>query len=502
MNNESKPAVHRRRRRRSIIREFCLNTSTHALPGIARSESMHNRLFWSISFVIFTGIMIYFVTISIINYFQYPTTIDVSYDNDWQQYFAAFSFCNIAPFRSDRFIEPFLNYTNALNLTDTNDTTTITPYQANFVDDFIFHKINSNETLEDYFFPLSSMLFTCSYNFQSCSTADFISFISPTYGLCHTFNAKWKNTSENSLRRGSAYGSVSVLTLGLYIHSYQYLPYLSEVTGITALVHDNTQIPNIDSNGIELEPGRRHRIGYRRKRAKFLSSPYTDCANKISRSFNAMLENYNQADYNYSQTDCLQVCLQTYVYEKCGCINPYLWNIRSIVLPGTDKVIFAPICNSSNDCFSTASDELFTSATYIQNYCSDCSQECVINSFALQTTSSMLNIDWKLESIKNFVENSTVSLPNNWSTTWQQHIYENYLIVNVISESHIIETNTQISSLGIVDVISNIGGHTGLWIGISFLSIMEFIEMIYRLIRYQLHLIRESQQRKINIIQP
>lgn len=35
----------KRRRRRSIIRNFCLNTSAHGLPGIARSQSIWNRLF-------------------------------------------------------------------------------------------------------------------------------------------------------------------------------------------------------------------------------------------------------------------------------------------------------------------------------------------------------------------------------------------------------------------------------------------------------------------------
>ncbi|CAF3313256.1 unnamed protein product [Rotaria sp. Silwood2] len=153
MNNESKPIV-RRHRRRSIIHEFCLNTSTYALPGIARSETLRNRLFWSISFLLFTGIRIYFVIQSIIRYFDYPTTIDVSYDNDSQQYFPAFTFCNIAIFRFDRFIEPFLNYTNFLNLTDTNDTTTISPYQANLVESFMLHKINKDVSLEDYFFSI------------------------------------------------------------------------------------------------------------------------------------------------------------------------------------------------------------------------------------------------------------------------------------------------------------------------------------------------------------
>ncbi|CAF1035211.1 unnamed protein product [Adineta steineri] len=41
------------RRARSIIREFSLNTSTHGIPGIARSQSILNRIFWAISTLIF-----------------------------------------------------------------------------------------------------------------------------------------------------------------------------------------------------------------------------------------------------------------------------------------------------------------------------------------------------------------------------------------------------------------------------------------------------------------
>ena len=53
-----------------------------------------------------------------------------------------------------------------------------------------------------------------------------------------------------------------------------------------------------------------------------------------------------------------------------------------------------------------------------------------------------------------------------------------------------VENSTQSAQINIVDVLSNIGGLTGLWIGISFLSLMEFAEMIYRLIRHQLRRIK------------
>ncbi|CAF4364384.1 unnamed protein product, partial [Rotaria sordida] len=47
------------------------------------------------------------------------------------------------------------------------------------------------------------------------------------------------------------------------------------------------------------------------------------------------------------------------------------------------------------------------------------------------------------------------------------------------------------ASISGIDVLSNVGGHTGLWIGVSFLSIMEFVEMIYRLTRYHYYVIKE-----------
>ncbi|CAF1235385.1 unnamed protein product [Rotaria sp. Silwood1] len=74
-------------RRRSIIREFCLNTFTPALPDIARSESIHNRLFWLISCISFILIMIYFIVQAILAYFEYSTQIDISYVSEWPQYF-------------------------------------------------------------------------------------------------------------------------------------------------------------------------------------------------------------------------------------------------------------------------------------------------------------------------------------------------------------------------------------------------------------------------------
>lgn len=92
---------------------------------------------------------------------------------------------------------------------------------------------------------------------------------------------------------------------------------------------------------------------------------------------------------------------------------------------------------------------------------------------------------WLMNDIKQFVEKSDIPLPNDWTTQWQWHIDNSYLSIELIHESSVVENYTQTATMTAVDVLSNVGGQTGLWIGVSFLSLMEVAEMVYRLIRYQ-----------------
>ena len=227
VHDETSIAQRKLARRRSIIRDFSLNTSTHGLPGIARSRSMCNRLFWIFITSIFSGAMLYFVIKSITTYFDYPTQTSVSVLVERSQPFAAVSICNYSPLRFDRFIGPFLNFTNSRNLTNTTDNSTITREQANFIRSFIQDSIQRDQPVADMLFPLEAMLLNCTYNDRPCNTSDFLPFLSAIYGLCYTFNAK-RVSDERPIRITSEYGNTGKLVLKLYAHSHQYVPYISE----------------------------------------------------------------------------------------------------------------------------------------------------------------------------------------------------------------------------------------------------------------------------------
>jgi hypothetical protein len=214
-------------RRRSIIREFSLNTTAHGLPGIARSESRHNCIFWSVASIVFLGVMVFFVVQAIISYFQFPTSMDSSILSERPQNFPAVSFCNISPLRLDRIWQPLLNYSVANNLTSGNDAASSQAQFQNIVK-FITYTLNRNDSIKPLLYPLSSMLFSCRFNDRPCFESDFISFTSAVYGSCYTFNAKLKNTNGQKLLTANEYGGDGKLSIGLYIHRHQYIPYIAD----------------------------------------------------------------------------------------------------------------------------------------------------------------------------------------------------------------------------------------------------------------------------------
>jgi hypothetical protein len=283
-------------RRRSIVREFAINTSTNGIPGIAKSTSIHNRIFWTVSFLIFTGIMMYFLVENIIAYFGYPTQTSVSFLVQRSESFPAVTICNASPVRFNVFIEPFLNYTNSLNLTNTNDTSTITQIQANYIDGFIQLILNSNTSEKEFFFPLESMLLYCSYNGETCEATDFISFYSSVYGLCYTFNAQLKSNQSKYI-----------------FYKTSCCSFIDVSAGMMIMIHDNTELPLIEVGGIQLAPGLRHKLGYQVTTSQLLPSPYSDCTDTISPAMQATFDQYEGADYAYSQVLCNTICVQTYL---------------------------------------------------------------------------------------------------------------------------------------------------------------------------------------------
>ena len=215
-DREEKPGV--------IVKEFCLNTSAHGFAGIARSRNLFSCLFWTIPTLGFLSVMIFFIVKAIMNYREYPTQTSVDIVNQWPLAFPAVTICNYSPLRYDTFKEPFLNYTNATEISDET---------AMYIDQFIFNSALENNYSNIYFFPLTSLLISCSYNDLPCNSTNFATFSVRDYGACHTFNARLKSIPNGGIRYNSDNGGTGILKLEMYIHRHQYVPYVRK--GLTKI---------------------------------------------------------------------------------------------------------------------------------------------------------------------------------------------------------------------------------------------------------------------------
>jgi len=184
-------------------------------------------------------------------------------------------------------------------------------------------------------------------------------------------------------------------------------------------------------------------------------------------------------------------------YQECGCVSPYAWSARSVVLPGTNTIIDALLCDQTNTCYLDAGNRISNTTSIWDEFCSSCTQECTTVQFIVTPSSvSAPSLPYAYMT-KGFVESTSVPLPTNWTTNWLSEVQNNYVSIDVVCESLQVENYTQEASISAVEVFSNVGGQTGLWIGISFLSVMEFVEMVYRIMRSECHATRRAIQKKL-----
>ena len=79
------------------------------------------------------------------------------------------------------------------------------------------------------------------------------------------------------------------------------------------MIHDNTEPPLIEQRGIELAPGRKHKLNFRKRTYQYLKSPYSDCTEQVPKVMEIMFNSFAGADYAYSTVLCYTLCIQSYM---------------------------------------------------------------------------------------------------------------------------------------------------------------------------------------------
>ena len=193
---------------------------------------------------------------------------------------------------------------------------------------------------------------------------------------------------------------------------------------------------------------------------KLLPKPYNECYDDLTSPekfdsffFRKTLESKN----TYRQVDCLNICVQDYIIKMCNCSDssyPNLYNTR--------------YCSKVTEiaCMYVNHFKLYSPlrAKKLASFYKYCPLECSSESYQVITSTNDFPTQKYVEILtNNTLINSNLELLNK--TLTYENLKNNFLWVNIYYDQSVYTSITQSPTQQIGDLMSNIGGTMGLYIG-------------------------------------
>ncbi|XP_022079731.1 low-density lipoprotein receptor-related protein-like isoform X1 [Acanthaster planci] len=299
----------------------------------------------------------------------------------------------------------------------------------------------------------------CSYDENKCDNRDFKEFQDDTYGNCFTFNP---NGTFIASKTGSRFG----LRMTLFLEQSEYISIFGQEAGVRVAITPPNIRPNPTDNGFTVKPGAVTSIGLRYNFIKRQSDPYGKCQPSIESSF--ILENghvrHIKPGEEYDRGLCKKTCVHTHIWRQCRCSD-------TLELDGQR----CEILNTEQDLCKKLMYFLHQS----ENLTCDCPQQCdEVYYTKTSSTSAWPSANFMKHLLKNLhsLNKKTKHLNGN-------NINENIVRLEVFYEELNYESTKEIPAYESSSLLGDIGGIIGLYIGFSFITVAEFLCVIYKLVK-------------------
>ncbi|XP_078617329.1 epithelial sodium channel subunit alpha-like [Branchiostoma floridae x Branchiostoma japonicum] len=535
----------------SALREFADTTTTHGFPRAVGSASVVKKICWSVCFAASLAYFLYQANTLFNKYFAYPVATDVSVRFATID-FPAVTICNLNPIRLSKLKTAggaFSNYIvsdTATALPSTPgprlkrqvhaDQGTVPEFDEDWEDPYqpqeekrkeqeelrerrgtgSFAGSSDSSSYFDYYGDSSdsgsyyssqsfdygdyhdeyelvqnfsslilelnktsrrtmghqykNLVLECAYNGRSCSSNDFKLRLDEKYGNCYTFNPD-KASQRTVKDPGPAHG----LQTTLYIEQDEYVPAVTPAAGVRVVIHQPGEWPFPADEGFDVGPGYSTSVGLRVTTIQRLGGKYGECTDGRDRD--------NLYPSRYSTKTCWYTCLQRLLVEKCGCGS------RFIPLPKNTTACPVPI----KSCEAT-----WTRVVRGGGIC-DCPPSCVDNTHSGTFGFS----EWPADSYEDSLRQklSKLKIGKEAAEKLMQGSLDqrrNLLKLSVYFEQLNLQTITESPAYGVENLLGDLGGQLGLWLGVSVMTVLEVVELIVDIIQILLGKARRSKKTDIS----
>lgn len=446
---------------KETLKELVQDSTSHGIPRVLKSKPISMKILWALCFLASTGYCISLVINTINDFLSYDhiTSVDIYFE--MPALFPAITICNLNSFQTNKSIEFANKFLANMNLSK--------ELRKFFLMNEIFDSADSVK--KSYSYSLSESLIECQFNGQKCYADQFEWIFDILYGNCYRFNSG-KNAYGNvtNLVKISNSGYFYGLQLEIFIGDIDYTADILKSSGYRIMINNQTHKPFI-SDGLDIAPGINTNIVINRLYNYRLENPYNDCKSNLN-TIDAFDSDLYRAIINsnltYKQIDCFYLCYQKQAIEKCNC---YLKSYNKLTSEIPCKTIEQLTCTFA------VWDKFINND--INEMCSSlCPAECDSITYSISTSFSGYPL-------KSYAESQILTSPvikQRFLNQTYEQIKSSVLSVNVYYDQLGYTVTSQQAKTNLFDVISNIGGLLGLFIGISFLSFIEIIEAIYQVL--------------------
>ncbi len=432
---------------KKILLELCKDTTCHAIPRIVKSERLFVKIVWSISFLIFLTWSFYSIINSVTDYLNYDYITNIQIIQQDNSDFPEIIICNLDNFQTEKGRE-FLKNNLVFN-----------EYEIQMQYDISNKIFALNDSYKQSLsLSLNESILRCYFNGIKCNFEEFTWTFHRLFGNCFSFN---KKLNENKIKSQKTVGFKMGLRLDLYVGDIDTMPDFIFNSGYRVIIkNQSTAISS--QEGYFVPSGFETNILLMRVFKEMLELPYNDCIvenyNKINRYANKL------KNKTYFQSDCLSFFHQNDIADKCNCYEKSF-----------DDNINLPQCKSVEqlNCVYQIWENIKEKG-YISLYSKYCPVECNTVTYPLTiSTSSYLSN----KNSMNKLFNNTALSSKYWNDTLNYDKMKNkVLALNIFYDKLEYTLINQEAKFQILDLVSNIGGLLGLFLGVSLLSFLEIIE--------------------------
>ncbi|RNA05708.1 acid-sensing ion channel 4 [Brachionus plicatilis] len=440
------------------LKEHLSSSTVHGLSKINNSQTTLSRVIWIIGFFVAVGCCSFMLIQNISEYLKYETTTKIETKFELSPVFPTVTVCNVNFFTSDYAIEFFSNRSNI-------SYNPLNKYQQSI--DEIYSNPEYLKNIDQFGDRYEKLFIYCNFDIYSCNNASFWrSYQSNLFGNCYQFNTDSKNLLTNSIP-----GFQNGLQIWLNVSVPKELTHLHFKTGAVIFIHNHTQIP--DTGNFLMAPvGYETSISVSRVFTRKIKKPYSDCDGDTDNPDaydSKIFKSIHSKGLKYTQKFCMIVCLQEFILEKCSCVFSK-YSFQHLI---ENKIQACGPLNMSILCAHAKTNEFLSNSQIYGSCHAKCPLEC--ESSRLEKTHSTIdamNEEWE-KIIKNFT---------NQIDSADRKIKDELLIINIFYDELEYTLISEGESFKIISLISNLGGIAGLFLGASFLSVLELVELLAELL--------------------